>query len=286
MDYFSVIVLILVTLIFVSDRNIKSLEKIECEDANILEKVRQIRSNIDIVSVKNINYKNILANLKDNDKEYILLHNNKIQLDEYKIQTLISNYITCNQRMCGFNLLYIYSEKQQRLKRIYLEIINYLNIFNRKEIATYGIIVGKKIDLKQNEGEIKKQIICYTPSKITYIELKKEEISTERLKNIYLDKIRKSNLGVVLKILLLIISGSIITTNLIYSLLNVNKNINNCIISLVIYYCYSYIIRYIYKPVGKQRVVASYIFPIYFILYVFVGLVDCCARVIKNVQAS
>ena len=286
MDYFSVIILIVVTFVFISDRNIKSLEKIKSEDMNILYKVKQIRENLDIVKTKNINYKNILDNLKASDKDYILLHNNKIQLDEYKTQTLIANYITCSQRPCGFNLLYIYHERQQ-LRRIYLEIINYLNIFNKKEFSTYGIIICKKTDLKQNEQEIKNKIISYTPSEITHIKLKKEEIRTEQLKNIYLNKIRNSKLSVVLKILLLIISGSIITTNLIYSLLNINNNnINGFIVSLVIYYCYSYIIRYIYKPIGKQRVVASYIFPIYFILYVFVGLTDWGARVIKKVHAS
>ena len=148
MDYFSVIILIVVTFVFISDRNIKSLEKIKSEDMNILYKVKQIRENLDIVKTKNINYKNILDNLKASDKDYI----------------------TCSQRPCGFNLLYIYHERQQ-LRRIYLEIINYLNIFNKKEFSTYGIIICKKTDLKQNEQEIKNKIISYTPSEITHINL-------------------------------------------------------------------------------------------------------------------
>jgi len=118
------------------------------------------------------------------------------------------------------------------------------------------------------------------------IEYNKNEIEKTTLKSIYISKIKEANIDIILKILLLIISGSIITTNLIYSILNINNNISNVIISGVIYYCYSYIIRYIYKPIGKQRIIATYIFPFYFIAYIIVGISTWCTKVIKKVHAS
>jgi len=289
MDYFSVIVLVIVTLVFVSDRKVKSIDKIinEKTDVNLYEKIHDIKEKMTVIEIdtKEMDYDNLVKITQGIDKEYILLYNRQLQLTNEDIDLLIANYINC-ETPCGFNLLYIYQNKKWSLKKIYVDIINYLNIFNKKDFSTYGAIICKKIDLMEDDRNLKSRLISYTPHKTTYIEYNKNEIEKTTLKSIYISKIKEANIDIILKILLLIISGSIITTNLIYSILNINNNISNVIISGVIYYCYSYIIRYIYKPIGKQRIIATYIFPFYFIAYIIVGISTWCTKVIKKVHAS
>lgn len=290
MDYFSVIVLVIVIFIFASDRSVKSIDNIikEKTDINILQEIRNVKEKIDVIkiSTKDMHYANILKITKKTKNKYVLLQNSELELTEKDIDTLIANYIYSNKISCGFNLLYVYCEKKWTFKKLYLDIINYLNIFNKKELSTYGVVICAKEDFSKCENKFKKDIVSYTPSQYTHVEFTKDEIKTTKLKRIYISKISEANIDIVIKILLLIISGSIITTNLIYSIFNVNNNINGLIISLVVYYCYSYIIRYIYKPIGKQRVIATYIFPIYFISYIIVGISSLVSRGIKKVQAS
>lgn len=290
MDYFSVIVLILVIFTFVSDRNVKSIDKIknEKQDLDLEKEINYIKENLEIIKIesKNMTYDNFFKTTNDFKKEYILLQNSRLKLSRENIDTLISNYVINNKKTCGFNLLYSYTKKKWSLKRIYIDIINYLNIFNKTELSTYGVIICKKEELKQDEKTFEKNLISYTTSEITNIDFSDEEIKTSRLKKIYIKKLSKADISISIKIFLLIISGSIITTNLIYSVFNVNNNINGLIISAVIYYCYSYIIRYIYRPIGKQRVIATYIFPIYFITYIIVGVYTALAKVIKKVHAT
>ena len=290
MDYFSVIILVIVTFVFISDRSVKSIDRIKNEkiDLDITQQINNIKEKLDVIKVntEDTNYINILKTTEKSQKEYILLQNSKLELNDSEIDILIANYINCGEIPSGFNLLYVYLDKKWSFKKLYIDIINYLNIFNKKDLSTYGVIICKKDDVISNENSLKNKLISYTPSGATHIKFTKEEIKTEKLKRIYINKIKEANLSIIIRILLLIISGSVITTNLIYSILNVNNNINGLIISGVIYYCYSYIIIYIYKPIGRRRLVATYIFPIYFLSYIIVGIGALGSRVIKKVHAS
>lgn len=285
MDYFSVIVLVIVVFVFITDKKAKTVQIIEREDKLILNKVQEIRKDLKIIKIttKDMCYEKILKIIQDLKQEYVLIQNSKINLKEENITKILANYISENKRPCGFNLVYSYSEKKWTLKKVYIDIINYLNIFNKQELATYGVIILKKNDKIESEKIFKETMISYLPEEFTNINFTKNEIKKEKMKKIYLDKINKADIWITLKFLLFVISGTIITTNLIYSILNLD-NINSVIISGVIYYCYSYIIRHIYIPIGKQRVIASYIFPIYFIAYIIVNVNSVIAKVIKRVQ--
>jgi len=283
-----VIVLVIVVFIFMSDRKIKTLETIEQEYSNILDKINEVKQNLKIIEFKfqNMTYDNFLKNIKNTEQEYILIQNNEIILEENAKNTLIANYIINGKRPCGFNLLYAYNEKKWSLKKLYVDIINYLNIFNKQELSTYGVVICRKQDEIQNEKSFKQSLISYTPNAFTTVSFTDKTIKKDKLKRIYINKLSNANISIIIKILLLILSGSIITTNLIYAILNVKNNISGLTIALVIYYCYSYIIRYIYKPIGKQRMFASYIFPVYFVAYIIVSSYTFISKVIKKVHAS
>lgn len=289
MDYFSVIILVIVIFIFVSDRKIKDIDKIKSEkqDEQLLAKIEDINENLDIIQVNEgqMNFKNICRLAKKTTKEYILVQNRKVKLNKTAIDILIANYIAYNSP-CGFNMLYVYNSKKWSLNNIYIDIINYLNIFNKRELSTYGVVIVKKYDLLQTEKNLKKMLISFLPNDITQVEFKYSEIDKLRFKKIYFNKIKKSNPEIIFKIMCLIISGSIITTNLIYSILHISNSISGVIISGVIYYCYSYIIRYIYNPMGKRRFIATYIFPIYFISYIIIVVRTGSKKVITKARTS
>lgn len=61
MDYFSIIVLVMVVFVFMGDRNIKPIEIIQKENKNILNEAEEIKKNLDIIKLKTeeMNYKTI-----------------------------------------------------------------------------------------------------------------------------------------------------------------------------------------------------------------------------------
>ena len=124
MDYFSVIILVIVAFIFISDRNIKSIEKIKQEKTNIsieLE-IDNINKQLEIIKTesKNINLYSLQNIIRKSNKKYVLIQNNEIELNNEQVNTLLANYINLDKNPCGFNLLYTYQEKKFSMKKIYL----------------------------------------------------------------------------------------------------------------------------------------------------------------------
>ena len=140
MDYFSVIVLVIVTLVFISDRRVKSIDKIinEKAETELYKKIDSIKEKMTVIKldIKQMNYAKILKCTQNIDKEYIFLCNKQLKLTDDDIDLLIANYINC-EAPCGFNLLYVYQNKKWSLKKIYIEKINYLNIFNNYTLLYY-----------------------------------------------------------------------------------------------------------------------------------------------------
>lgn len=289
MDYFSVVILIIATFVFVSDRNVKSIEVIQKEtgNTNIVKDVVEVKENMDIIKIvtKNMDYNKLVKISQNSQNQYILFLNKQLELDSNHIDTIIANYIINKRKINCFNLLYISKDKKWSIKRIYIEIINYLNIFNKNDLSTYGVILCCKDDLRLSEKEFKEKLISYTITDYININLSNEQIENKQLRKMYIQRFKNADFSIILKILLLIIASSIITTNLVYSIINIASSINRFILSSVIYYCYSYIIKHIYKPIGKHRILATYIFPFYFIAYIIFIIYTYCSKVIKKVHA-
>lgn len=294
MDYFSIIVLIVVIFIFISDRKLKPISEIKKQENKIEQKTQQIKDNMAIIRLRTdkITYFNIQKIARDFENKYVLIINDKVKLKQNKLNLLIANYIYSKERPCGFNLIYTYKSKKLSLKRIYVDIINYLNIFNKQELSTYGVIICKRSDYindetnENNEEQFKKKLLPYISDDLIKINFTNKQVEKGKLKNIYVKRISSANISMVIKVLFLILSGSLITTNLIYGVINFQNNFGDLIISAVIYFCYSYVIRYIYKPIGNKKMIASYIFPIYFLSYMVIAVHTLISKVIKNVHAS
>ena len=84
-----------------------------------------------------------------------------------------------------------------------------------------------------------------------------------------------------------IIVGVIVTSNLIYSIYLID--INKIIISSILYWCYSYVLRYMYSPIGKYKILSKYLLPIFLVLYLFFRVLNIVKNISmrnKKVQAS
>lgn len=288
MDYFSVLVLVLVVFIFISDRKYRSLDEIQKENKDIIYDVDNLKKKLEIIklNIKDINYNNVRKIIKNIDKEYIILQNKKVLLDEKQMDGILANFIDVKERPSGFNIIYrLYNDKSV-IKKIYVDIINYLNIFNKKELTTFGILICKKAEFEQEEEIFKNKLISFINCGAVQATFNKKDFEKKNFKKIYLNRLSNASFSVTLRIVLLIFSGTIITTNLIYSIFNAHNNFNLLIVSSTIYYCYSFLIRYIYKPIGKHRIFASFIFPIYFFMYLTIGIYELVLNVIKKVHAT
>lgn len=287
MDYFNVIVLIIVSFIFVSDRKIKEIEELEKQDSEILKKAEEIMLNIQVIDMENTESVNFGENVVRSGKQYILLKNKWLNLDNELVKILIANYIISNKKICGFNAIYYNSKanKKVNLKTIYIDGINYLEIFNKQKLDNYGVVIIDKEYLIEN-NDYKKDIVSFVPGKNIKLKSDCSNLSLDSIKKMCLNKLYKSDITIILKIMLLILAGSTITANLIYSVFNILNDVTGFIIAAIIYYCYSYIIRYIYEPIGRKRLVATYIFPIYFLSYIVVVIYELIKKVINKVHAS
>lgn len=289
MDYFNVIVLIIVSFIFVSDRKIKEIEELEKQDSEILKKAEELMLNLQIIDTdmqeKNtVNLEEVIINT---EKQYTLLKNKWLNLDNELIKTLIANYIISSKKICGFNAVYFNSNENKKvnLKRIYIDGINYLEIFNKQKLDNYGVVIIDKEHLIEN-NEYMKDIVSFVPGKNIKLKIDCSNLSVDSIKKMCLNKLHKSDIKVILKIMFLILAGSTITANLIYSVFNVLNDVTGFVIAAIIYYCYSYIIRYLYEPIGRKRFAAKYIFPIYFLSYIVVVIYELIKKVINKVHAS
>ena len=294
MDYVSIIILIVVTFIFLSDRKIKSQEEIFL-NKEIKQKTKQVKQSLDIIQMdmNKLKYSNLKQLLQNSKNKYILIIDNELKLNDYEIMCLIANFCMIQNGICGFNANYELKSKMDKnktlkeklkvvLNYIYIYGINYLNIFNKYELSSYAVLFVDKdkldVDTKTKK-ECEKNIISFIPSRKTNIKYSVNR--NKNVKKLYLDKIKKGNKRIILRVIFLIIAGSYITANLLSKIFNY-VGFTNLLISVVIYLCYSYIIRYIYEPLGSKRFLASYIFPIYMVIYVCITIYD----LMKNINGT
>ena len=160
-------------------------------------------------------------------------------------------------------------------------LIDGINSFGAILLDRAKILTLKEDTDSKRNNKLEQHIISFIPN--DYITIKIDRNTTKReLKSIYLKKISCANIKIILKVFLLIFSGSLITTNLLLGVFNIARNFSNFLICLIIYYCYSYIIRYIYTPMGKQRIIASYLFPFYFVMYIIITIYNFITISIKK----
>lgn len=285
MDYFIVFLLVIIIFTFISDKKVISINLLNGKIKNINNEIDKIYDETLIIHIDDeiIKDKNMLVESINNKiasditKNYVMLLLKNTSLNDNDIKILIANYINVNKKPCGFRPMYQYKYMANRkIKNIIKELkeatINYINIFSKSDIDSYAVIILMKDEIdeinyifsKNNE----KKIISFSPCenvKVMCNSAKGNLLSEiEEMHNLDFKAIVKSGI--------LILSGITITANIISAIYNLE--VVNIIVSFIIYWCYNFVIKYMYKPIGKYKFVSSYLFPVFLIIYLMIVIIN------------
>ncbi|MBR5227810.1 MAG: hypothetical protein IKV94_04140 [Clostridia bacterium] len=270
MNYVSIVLLIMVIFLLLPNKRIYKRDKIEkIYGKNISTEIEKVRGNIVYINTKELeDIFSIERNISNYSNKYIIVCKEQ-PLNQNVLEMIISNFVSTGMETSGFNYKFIYSLEKLNLRnfirKIFVVCINYIAILARNNYNSFDIIISKSENFVEDIKN--KKIIKFSASD----ELIKEVLKFNEFKNKYIKKVfskkYKVDIENALSIMLVTIAGTIITANIFFVILNPIDNIWNIIVCLVTYICYSNIISQIYNPIGKFRLVATYIFPIYIVVY-------------------
>lgn len=281
----SVIVLLAVILQYISERKIESYDNIYLKVGKELkEKIRIIKKEMLIVDIEDedtiSDVKNKISELGVKEYKYLIVKKGYLTISNRKLNLLIANYINIKERACGFNFKTVYEfEKNKGVKishirdHLYITALNYVSIFNKKNMLAYGITISKLSDDVYGNIKNNKVISFITNSQMTVCKTEGETKEIiQNIKHYYNRQISSGSMVLIFKILIFVVYSTIITGNLVYSAVNLRAAPFEFVSALLIYLCYIYIIKYIYKPIGKYKALAKYFFPLYFISYLYISI--------------
>lgn len=292
MDYFAVFLLVIIIFTFLSDKRMLETQEISKKLDNITKRVEEIYRDLLIIEFNNEKnedeiYDKINSKLNKSLKKYIILKDKDLKISNKSIKKMIANYINQNEKKCVFIVNYEYKYiKNKKIKDIlnelYIAGINYINIFSKSHIngGTITILKREEVDAR-NKKKIKS--INFSPCNDIKIMTNKNSFKYffNKLTDIY-----DSDIKIILKSLLLISLGITVTSNLIHAITILN--VEQIIIASMIYWCYSYVLNYMYSPIGKYKILSKYLLPIYIIIYFGFQIIYGIKRRInhKKVHAS
>lgn len=227
MNYLAIVLLIVIVILILPNRKVYSIEEIKLKDPDIKGKIDKIKS------------------------EDSLFIKTKYKLSEQQKEIIIANYIVNGYRSGVIEYKYKCTGKNI-LKKIIVTAINYIHIFNKNSLSSASIkFISKEKDEPLN----------YFTSDYFTIDISRINIR---------DIINKANYKIspknVVIVFLTILSNTIITTNVIYYIFNF-KGLYELICAMSIYFCYYYINYNIYRVIGRAKVLSTYLFPVYLLLY-------------------
>lgn len=268
--------IVLVLFLFIDERKLKTKEQIEKrlnkqEIEEYTKKIKDIQNNISVKEVENIEYMEDI--LKNVTSEYVFLLEKELNLSDNIKEQIIYNYILGNQAICFLKGKYSSRKVKKKtflnLKNgILIDILNYINLFYKDKIDNYCIIIGKVSDITKYIKKYKVKNNRYSCTEEVYIYLK----SSKEVFLKYKESIKNINIKTVVKIGIFIFSTGSITWNFVRSVIMIENDVYLFLIATAIYYCYTKVVGYMYKTIGKMKYITRYIFPIYLVIYIFTYL--------------
>lgn len=266
MYYVQIVLLLVLIFLILNDKKVKDINELSIEKEKILEVIDNLKIiNLDREEISKLQMTDIKT-----DSKYVLMKNKDISINDKSLNTIVANFIDINYEICGFNINYKLDNKVRNiLKKAYVALINYLLLFQKHNILSYGVILFKIEDF----SKVKNITSFMADDKILNYSIDNSNI--KKLKTIYKDSLKHMDFIMGLKTVLTIFTGSVICTSLIYNFINISyDNYMDFLISVTLYYCYTYILNYIYKPMGRYKVLVSYIFPLYILIFVILSVIN------------
>ena len=205
LDYFVVILLVIIIFTFLRDKKILDIQKIKQNIPELEDKINSILQDIEVKSFKNINSEQDLTNIEFCTSKYLIIIDEKIKLTRREQKTLIANYINEHEKICGFNVSYEYSRKNNNrkikdkikniLNKLKVIAINYINIFSKQQLSSYGIVICKREEIfKILNGEFEyKNIQSFIPNEQISIEIESVKLNKQILNT------KKIDVGLIIK---------------------------------------------------------------------------------------
>lgn len=266
MNYVAITFLVLVVFFLLANKKLIPYEEI-IKNNNLRRDVEQVRKNIIYINREQVEtIEEIETRLSKTNFKYVV-YGEINDLNEEQVNVLIANFVNANKKTCGMGYQFEYISKEKRIKTLIYKLLvaclNYIEMLSRHDKLNYSLIIAETNKLVQ---DIKSNnIVSFTLTPLLARKVEKEDLKESILKK------HQISLRNTISILLTIIAGTVVTANIIYNLINVihlQGSVYNVIACALIYICYANITVEIYKPMGIFRFVASYLFPLYIVVFV------------------
>lgn len=263
MNYLAIFMLVIVVFFSFTKKQVKKMEE-KLLSQKDLEKIQHVKENVLYITTNGKSREQIQKEIKEASKEYIIL--SKTEKIENSIKdNIIYNFILSDSKPCGFNVRFYYNNTPSRLKNIFMQLIaaciNYIQMLKKEDIYSYYFVCAKKEDISSFNKSIQDfELSEYLSQSLTEIRLKEYILKRERL-----------SISDILNFFFVILAGTVVTANVLYNLnavITFRASIYNVIACALIYVCYANILSKVYSPMGRYRFIASYLFPIYIVVYI------------------
>lgn len=281
MNYISIAILLLIIFFYSKNKDVYSYQEL-IDEQEVKLKLNLIKKELLIIDdCKEL--KKLQETVRNSNKQYVIV-TNVGTLEQGHIDTVITNYIKNDERLSTFVVQYfplkIASRIRNLINNINIACLNYINIMGKKVNFQQDIIIGKSQEFLNNS------VPDYFKTSSELSIIVKGPVRPYLVRP-YLDKRYKLNFNVVISVLLTLFASTIITANLAYNivvLIYQDSNLYNLVASIAIYFCYSNIHSKIYKSMGKFKIIASYFFPIYVLIYIIITLYYFAKNVAKKIS--
>ncbi len=263
MNYLAIFMLVIVVFFLLKKNQLVKYDEKKLSSKE-LELMKYIKNNIVYINTNNKTISEIATNIQDLDCEYVML-TKRGRLKPEDENTIIYNFVLNNEKSCGFNVEFYCDNSKNKfrnvLNKLIVACVNYIQMLRKEDISTYYYVCLKKSERLVRNLDV--QIFEISPNL-------KERLNEIKLKE-YLLKRNKLRFSNILSFFFMILAGAIVTANVLYNLNAVivfDASIYNVIACALIYVCYANILGKVYSPMGKYRFIASYLFPVYTVVYI------------------
>lgn len=281
MNYLAIFILVIVVIFLIQKKQVVRYGENNVSEEN-LEKMKYIKNNLECICTKEMSHNNVLNRIENSKAEYIFL-SKSASVTESQMDLVIYNFVLSDETPCGFDALYYFEKTPKKLKNILTNLIvacmNYIQMLRKEDVYSHYFVC------------LKKEAISERKIKIQSFELSNElckKVTNFRVKEFILKR-NKLKLSAILNFAFVILAGTIVTANVVYNLdavISKSASAYNVLACALIYVCYSNILGKVYSPMGRFRFIASYLFPLYIVLYVIMTAYYYIRKIVGEVSVN
>ncbi len=265
MNYLAIFILVIVVIFLIQKKQVMRYDEKNISEED-LKKMQYIRNNLECICTKGLLHKEITNKMKNAKSEYILLSKSE-SVSKNQIDIVLYNFILANESPCGFDALFYFEKKSRKIKDVLFKFMaacmNYIQMLRKEDIYSHYFVCLKKEELYVKKVNLQSfELSNSLRKKVTKFRVKEFVLKRNKLK-----------FSTILNFAFVILAGTIVTANVIYNLnavISRKASAYNVLACALIYVCYSNILGKVYSPMGRFRFIASYLFPIYIVLYIIV----------------